>query len=167
VDSRGIALAQYFCPTAKLGTGSFYFGTFHDHSGKPLDGGNNYRLHVPAEVPVREFWSATVYSLKTSSFFLNATRLTVSSLDKELRKNADGTVNIYFGPKPPAGSEFAGLGFLAHRLLARLLLRFGFGLGLLGPDHVDAHLVERRQNVINLLGTARPIVGFLSLVHLA
>ena len=57
VDSRGIALSQYFCPTAKLGTGSFYFGTFHNHSGNPLEGGSNYRLHVPVEVPVREFWS--------------------------------------------------------------------------------------------------------------
>ena len=57
VDARAIALSQYFCPTAKLGTGSFYFGTFHDHSGNPLQGGNNYRLHVPANVPVREFWS--------------------------------------------------------------------------------------------------------------
>jgi hypothetical protein len=105
VDARAIALSQYFCPTAKLGTGSFYFGTFHDHSGRPLEGGSNYRLHVPAEVPVREFWSATVYSLTTSSFFLNATRLTLGSLDKELRKNADGTVDIYFGPTPPAGQE--------------------------------------------------------------
>ena len=105
VDARAIALSQYFCPTEKLGTGSFYFGTFHDHSGQPLEGGSNYRLHVPAKVPVREFWSVTVYSLTTSSFFLNATRLTLGSLDKELRKNADGTVDIYFGPKPPAGQE--------------------------------------------------------------
>ena len=105
VDSRAIALSQYFCPTAKLGTGSFYFGTFHDHSGSPLEGGNNYSLHVPAEVPVREFWSVTVYSLETSSFFLNATRLTLGSLDKELKKNADGTVDIYFGPKPLPGQE--------------------------------------------------------------
>ena len=52
VDARGIGLAQYFCPTAKLGTGSFYYGTFHDHSGDLLDGGNNYRLRVPANVPV-------------------------------------------------------------------------------------------------------------------
>ena len=103
VDSRAIALAQYFCPTAKLGTGSFYFATFHDHGGNPLEGGINYRLHVPADVPVREFWSVTVYSLKTSSFFLNSTRLTLGSLDKEMRKNADGTVDIYFGPKPPTG----------------------------------------------------------------
>ena len=45
--------------------------------------------------------------------------------------------------------QFAGLGFLALGLLARLLL---VGLGLLGLDHVDAHLVEHRQNVLNLLG---------------
>ena len=105
VDSRAIALSQYFCPTAKLGTGSFYFGTFHDSGGNPLQGGHTYRLHVPAEVPVREFWSITVYSLETSSFFLNSTRLTLGSLDKELRRNADGSVDIYIGPKPPAGQE--------------------------------------------------------------
>lgn len=105
VDARAIALYQYFCPTAKLGTGSFYFATFHDHSGSPLEGGKTYRLHVPAEVPVREFWSVTVYSLETSSFFLNSIRLTLGSLDKELRKNADGSVDLYFSPKPPAGQE--------------------------------------------------------------
>jgi len=105
VDSRAIALSQYFCPTAKLGSGSFYFGTFHDHNGNPLQGGNNYRLHVPVNVPVREFWSFTVYSLEKSSFFLNSSRLTLGSLDKELRKNTDGSVDIYIGPKPPAGQE--------------------------------------------------------------
>jgi hypothetical protein len=106
VDARGVALSQYFCPTAKLGTGSFYFGTFHDHGGEPLEGGQTYRLHVPANVPVREFWSVTVYSLRTSSFFLNSTHLTLGSLDKELRRNADGTVDVYFGPKAPAGQEW-------------------------------------------------------------
>ncbi|WP_186406076.1 DUF1254 domain-containing protein [Candidatus Accumulibacter aalborgensis] len=105
VDSRAIALSQYFCPTAKLGTGSFYFASFHDHDGNPLEGGNNYKLHVPANVPVRQFWSATVYSLETSSFFLNAPNLTLGSLNTDLKKNADGTVDLYFGPKPPAGQE--------------------------------------------------------------
>jgi hypothetical protein len=105
VDARGIALSQYFCPTAKLGTGSFYFAAFHDHSGSPLEGGNSYKLYVPADVPVSQFWSATVYSLQTSSFFLHAPNLTLGSLDKGLKKNADGTVDIYFGPKPLAGQE--------------------------------------------------------------
>jgi hypothetical protein len=105
VDSRGIALSQYFCPTEKLGTGSFYFGSFHDSSGSPLEGGTSYRLHVPAKVPVREFWSVTVYSLRTSSFFLNSTHLTLSSLDKGMETNADGSVDVYFGPNAPAGKE--------------------------------------------------------------
>jgi hypothetical protein len=105
VDARGIAFSTYFCPPAKTGSGSFYLNTFKDSSGNPLEGGNNYRLHVSAEVPVREFWSVTVYSLETSSFFLNATRLTLGSLDKELRKNAGGSVDLYFGPKPPKGHE--------------------------------------------------------------
>ena len=105
MDARAIAMSQYFCPVAKLGSGSFYFGTFHDGSGNALEGGNNYRLRVPANVPVREFWSVTVYSLETASFFLNAPNLTLGSLDKALRRNADGTVDIYFGPKPPSGQE--------------------------------------------------------------
>jgi Protein of unknown function (DUF1214) len=71
---RPSPLALVRRPMPFLQTGSFYFGTFHDHSGKPLEGQKTYRLHVPKNVPVREFWSATVYSLKTSSFFLNAER---------------------------------------------------------------------------------------------
>jgi hypothetical protein len=85
VDARGIGLSQYFCPVARLGTGSFYYGTFHDHDGRLLERGNNYRLHVPAEVPVREFWSITLYSLETPSFFLNAPRVTLGSLDKYVK----------------------------------------------------------------------------------
>ena len=54
---------------------------------------------------MREFWSVTIYSLQTSSFFLNAPNLTLGSLDKTLSKNADGSVDLYFGPKPPAGHE--------------------------------------------------------------
>jgi len=105
VDSRAIGLSQYFCPTARLGTGSFYFGSFHDSHDSPLLGEDNYRLHVAAGVPVREFWSITVYSLATSSFFLHSTHLTLGSLDRELQKNADGSVDIYIGPKAPAGHE--------------------------------------------------------------
>ena len=33
VDSRGISLSSFFAPTAKLGSGSFYLGTYHDTSG--------------------------------------------------------------------------------------------------------------------------------------
>ena len=89
----------------KLGTGSFYFGTFHDHSGNPLEGGNNYRLHVPADVPVREFWSVTVYSLETSSFFLNSTRLTLGSLDKDCRRTPMARWTSTLARSRPPGEE--------------------------------------------------------------
>ena len=88
VDSRGIALANFFAPTAKLGTGSFYLGAFFDSSGYALRGENNYRLRLPANVPVREFWAFTVYSLETAALFRDSPRLTLDSLDKTIKKNA-------------------------------------------------------------------------------
>lgn len=105
VDSRSIAFASFFGPTAKLGTGSMYFGTYHDSSGRPLQGQHTYRLHVPANVPVSQFWALTVYSQDTAALFRNSTHLTVSSLDKGIRNNADGSVDVYIGPKAPAGQE--------------------------------------------------------------
>jgi hypothetical protein len=61
VDSRGIAFSGFFGPPAKLGTGSFYLGAYFDSSGQRLQGENTYRLRVPANVPVSEFWALTVY----------------------------------------------------------------------------------------------------------
>jgi hypothetical protein len=105
VDSRGIAFSTFFLPPAKLGSGSFYLGANFDGSGQSLRGENTYRLHVPANVPVSQFWAVTVYDTETSALFLNLTRPTLDSLDKGMRKNADGSVDIYFGPKAPAGQE--------------------------------------------------------------
>ena len=103
MDARWITLASFFGPVAKLGAGSFDLSAYHDKSGEPLSGSNTYRLHVPANVPASEFWAMTVYDLETEAFFRESTHLTVDSLDKAVRKNADGTVDIYVGAKAPAG----------------------------------------------------------------
>ncbi len=105
VDSRGIAFSSFFLPPAKLGSGSFYLGANFDGSGQPLRSENNYRLHVPANVPVSQFWSLTVYNGETQALFLDMARPTLDSLDKAMRKNADGSVDIFIGPKVPAGQE--------------------------------------------------------------
>ena len=105
VDARGITLASFFGPVAKLGAGSFYLSTYYDKNSGPLSGEHNYRLRVPPNVPASEFWAVTVYDLETEAFFLNSTHLTVDSLDKTVRKNADGSVDVYFGPKAPTGME--------------------------------------------------------------
>jgi hypothetical protein len=42
--------------------------------------------------------------MKTKAFFANADRVAISSSEKApLKSNPDGTVDLYFGPKPPNG----------------------------------------------------------------
>jgi len=105
VDARGTTLASFFGPVKTLGLGSFYFSAYFDHDGEPLLGDMNYTLHVPPNVPANQFWAMTVYDLETEAFFLNAKNVTVDSLDTAVQKNADGSVDIYIGPKAPAGKE--------------------------------------------------------------
>ena len=54
---------------------------------------------------MKEFWSITVYDMETSAFFRNSTQLAISSMRKDLQKNPDGSVDVYIGPKAPAGKE--------------------------------------------------------------
>ena len=104
-DSRAIALASYYSPPVKLGASSFYLGVFVDALGQPLQGENTYRLRVPANAPVRQFWALTVYSKETAALFRDSSRVTLGSLDTGLKKNADGSVDIYIGPKAPRGQD--------------------------------------------------------------
>jgi hypothetical protein len=103
VDGRGITLADWFGPVAVLGKSSFYLAAYFDHDGAPLQGGNSYTLQVPANVPVSEFWSFTPYDMETSALFRNSPKLAVASIAKDLQRNPDGSVDVYIGPKAPAG----------------------------------------------------------------
>jgi len=105
VDGRGITLADWVGPVAKLGKSSAYLATYFDNKGSPLLGTNNYVLRVPAHVPVSEFWSITPYDMETSALFPNSPKLVVSSMSRDLIKNADGSVDVYVGPTAPAGKE--------------------------------------------------------------
>jgi hypothetical protein len=89
-----------------LGKGSFYLMDLRDKSGQMLNGTSMYRLRVPKDVPASQFWSAIVYSVKTAGFIANASKLGIGSSDKaNLKQNADGTIDLYFGPKAPKGME--------------------------------------------------------------
>jgi hypothetical protein len=105
MDSRAIALASFFCPPVKLSTPLYYLAAFEDAGGELLNGSNTYRLRVPPDVPARPQWSVTVYSNETAALFRESTRVALGSKDPSLKKNADGSVDIYFGPKAPAGQE--------------------------------------------------------------
>jgi hypothetical protein len=84
-----------------------YLGALADSEGHPLEPGKTYKLHVPNDVPVKQFWALIVYELETWAFIYNPLdRVGLSTYDKpNMKVNADGSVDIYFGPKAPKGLE--------------------------------------------------------------
>lgn len=89
-----------------VGKGSQYAVGIVDAEGNPLDGGKTYRLHVLPNAPVKDFWSAIVYDNQTRSMLQTDQDFPqVSSLDKDLVVNEDGSVDVYFGPTAPEGME--------------------------------------------------------------
>ena len=65
VDGRGVAYSMAFFSAKHLGAGQYYLMTIRDKDRKPLDGNGTYRLNVPANAPVKLYWSATVYDRAT------------------------------------------------------------------------------------------------------
>jgi hypothetical protein len=105
VDDRGVVYSLAYFSPKHTGGGSFYLMTIADKDGGLLDGGTTYRLTVPANPPVRQYWSATVYDRATHTLVRDQKTVSRSSQSPGLQKNADGSVDVYFGPKPPAGKE--------------------------------------------------------------
>jgi hypothetical protein len=103
VDIRGMAYSLAFFSAKHLGKAQYYLMTTSDREAKPLQGDANYRLRVPANAPVTQYWSMTVYNRQTHSFFRNATHVGRTSQSPGLQMNADGSVDIFFGAKAPAG----------------------------------------------------------------
>ena len=105
VDARGLVFTFAFFTPKTSGTGSFYLMDIRNKTGEAFDGGKTYRLTVPANAPVRQYWSATVYDRATHALVRDQKTVSRSSQSPGLQKNADGSVDIYFGPQAPVGKE--------------------------------------------------------------
>lgn len=89
----------------KAGPGGNYVQAFRDKDGNRLDGGKSYRLNVPKDAPAAQFWSLTLYDTGTRSMIQNSGNDSARSSLDELKTNADGSVDLYFGPTSLAGME--------------------------------------------------------------
>lgn len=89
-----------------VGKGSQYPWTALDADGNPFDGAKTYRLQLPPNIPVKDFWSVIVYDTQTRSMLQTDQRFpSVSSQNKDLQVNADGSVDVWFAPEAPTGKE--------------------------------------------------------------
>jgi hypothetical protein len=89
-----------------IGKGSKYAIAYTDADGNFLDGGKIYKVHVPPNPPAKDFWSFTLYDNQTRSMLQTDERFPGIDNNKPgMIQNADGSWDIYFGPKAPEGQE--------------------------------------------------------------
>lgn len=89
--------------TKMVGKGSQYQLASKDRTGEFLNGGNTYRLTVPANVPVNDYWSIAVYETETRSLIANGTPKSSTGSQRDIDVNDDGSVDLFFGPEKPEG----------------------------------------------------------------
>jgi hypothetical protein len=106
-DYRGMGGFMFWAPPKKADPSAptIYISTVKDRDGNPLSGDNTYRLHVPPNVPAKQYWSVTVYDWDTAGFIREAPVISLDSYNMQTRKNSDGSVDIYFSSQTPSGQE--------------------------------------------------------------
>ncbi|MGO9932604.1 MAG: DUF1254 domain-containing protein [Steroidobacteraceae bacterium] len=101
--ATGITPAMAF---SKPGTGSAYAYAARDSRGRYLDGGKTYKIKLPGPIPVGQFWSFMVYDGQTRSMLETDQKLAgLDSNQPDIKKDADGSVTVWFAPKAPPGHE--------------------------------------------------------------
>jgi hypothetical protein len=111
LDARTMFLFNYTGVTPAMavthpGLGSDYAAAYLDANKQAFDGAKTYRLHLPRDVPVNNFWAVTLYDTQTRSLLQTSqTFPTVGSQTEGFQQNADGSFDVYFGPEPPEGQD--------------------------------------------------------------
>ena len=91
------------------GKGQVYMTSKRDNNGNLLRADKTYKLSIPKDVPVAQFWSVTLYSEDTRRPYDNGGKeikdINLSSRMDQLQYNEDGSIDIFIGAKSPAGME--------------------------------------------------------------
>jgi hypothetical protein len=89
-----------------VGKGSQYAWGYLDAAGNYLDGGKTYKLNLPKDVPAKKFMSVVVYDPQTRSQLQTSQPFPGKNNKRDkMIVNNDGSIDLYFGPKAPAGKE--------------------------------------------------------------
>ena len=99
---RARAIIALIAFGANLPADAVYPTTFVDADGNPLNAANRYRLHFEPGLtpPVRAFWSVTLYDAH-SFFVANALNRYALSSWMPLKRNVDGSLDLYIQPDSP------------------------------------------------------------------
>jgi len=110
LDARAWFFTDYYSISPGMvsmtpGKGAFYMVAFKDADGNWLDGQHSYTLKLPPDIPAALFWSVTLYEAENASGLDNGQPFpSLGKLNNPV-VNADGSTDLYIGPKAPAGKE--------------------------------------------------------------
>ncbi|MCK5664318.1 MAG: DUF1254 domain-containing protein, partial [Thiotrichaceae bacterium] len=92
--------------TAKFdGKGSSYLVTTTDSTGASLEGNKVYTITLPANPPMKRFWSFMVYDNQTRSILATDQRSGGFDSTGDLFTNKDGSVTVTFSKNKPKGKS--------------------------------------------------------------
>ncbi|WP_240512334.1 DUF1254 domain-containing protein [Pseudoruegeria sp. SK021] len=101
--ATGITPAMAF---KHVGVGSAYAAATVDADKQPLDGSKTYKVHLPPNIPAKDFWSFVVYDNQTRSMLQTDQQFpSIGSDKKDIVINPDSSVDVWFGPTAPEGHE--------------------------------------------------------------
>jgi len=123
LDGRAVMYHMAYFSAKHLGKAQFYLLAIQDAASEQLEGKRTYRLTIPPNAPVKQYWSLTAYDRDTHALIRNVPRPSLASNDTTVQKNADGSVELLIGPEAPAGKETNWLPTDPNRKF-ELMLRF-------------------------------------------
>ena len=89
-----------------VGIGSQYVMATTDAKGGPLEGAKTYKIQLPPNIPAKDFWSFVVYDNQSRSMLQTDQQFpSIGSKNEDIAINADGSVDVWFGPTAPKGHE--------------------------------------------------------------
>lgn len=92
-----------------VGKGQAYMTTKRDSDGNLLRADKTYKLTVPKDVPVAQFWSLVLYSEDTRRPYnnggTNINDIAFISRMEQLKYNDNGSIDLYIGVEAPEGME--------------------------------------------------------------